>query len=298
MAWSEEIEGYFAKLDLAAPYLRRWALRQKKSGGFPRFLYRYKSVTAREIECGEGPVSEILLDSKLWLSSPDDFNDPFDGRLYIDFSGPSSSLKYAIVAAFMRAGRMSKTAALRKLQREGSLRHLPPRMAGFVDRERARVGICSFSQCPRDILLWSHYGSSHTGIAVQFAPSADPGSLCQVLPVQYSDSYPVLRFGETRNGGTENLGEKMVAALTQKASHWSYEKEWRIALQQEARTHFYFRPSAVVSVLLGAQVSSSVETYIKQLLERRDKKLPKVKMFRAKLGSKKYRLEFNRLAGW
>lgn len=90
----------------------------------------------------------------------------------------------------------------------------------------------------------------------------------------------------------------MVAALTQKASHWSYEKEWRIALQQEARTHFYFRPSAVVSVLLGAQVSSSVETYIKQLLERRDKKLPKVKMFRAKLGSKKYRLEFNRLAGW
>jgi hypothetical protein len=44
--------------------------------GIPRFLYKFRA--APDTSDSIRSITDILLNSTLWLSSPTDFNDPFD----------------------------------------------------------------------------------------------------------------------------------------------------------------------------------------------------------------------------
>lgn len=64
--------------------VRRKLLRENLLNVPPPFLYKYFGFDHTS-QTSIDRLRQIILDSQLWLSSPVDFNDPFDMSSYVDY---------------------------------------------------------------------------------------------------------------------------------------------------------------------------------------------------------------------
>lgn len=201
----------------------------------------------------------ILGTNTLWATDPMDFNDPFE-----IFPAFDDERKEVAIASRDKFGRITDSGDL------GTLSELIekdfPGFGGLHEEchgyffpyvsERYRV-IC-FNQVPTNILMWSHYGCSHTGIAIGFDVTKGgfpTGLFPQGLPVKYVQSrekmklplhayyFKVLRDFESKslpagwvnhNGISvpidvleEQYEDAIVEILQHKYQPWEYESELR-----------------------------------------------------------------------
>jgi len=63
------------------------------------------------------------------------------------------------------------------------LHRLRDDLQGDIDRAR----ILSLTEKPGNLLMWTHYASSHTGVCLEFAVSVNEPSLGRAQPVIYSN---------------------------------------------------------------------------------------------------------------
>ena len=69
------------------PYFERRLFMSKRiTPKLSRFIYKYRPVDLNDATSIER-LRDILVKSKLWLSSPEDFNDPFDMSAKFTISG-------------------------------------------------------------------------------------------------------------------------------------------------------------------------------------------------------------------
>lgn len=187
-------------------------------------LYKYR----RDSETTEG----IFTSKKVWLSTPAQLNDPFEGTLHeIDaawISAKVKELKHAQLAGFLDAARHATTDGaffgltrnqLRNLlQRFGSFRDFDQSYAAFRDfviqrigtppsdpekvfsllgDQLSAVGIFSLSEVPDHPLMWAHYTEDHKGLCLGFHVT-DGSALTdheRCLRVDYADSLPKMGDG-------------------------------------------------------------------------------------------------------
>jgi hypothetical protein len=153
------------------------------------------------------------------------------------------------------------------------------------------LGIFSLTEDPANILMWSHYGSQHFGVVVEFdekhpwfnqrtVPSDDLRHLVKVAYVQN----PHPRTWKQVNG---------TDMLYTKTSDWSYEREWRMIrpLKDGAEVSsgiFCFEvPAEVVrGITLGCRTKPALETEIRAAINS-NPALAHVQFKRAKLGGDK-----------
>lgn len=201
----------------------------------PRFLYRYEKFEDKRIE--------TLERRKLWFSSPEKFNDPFDTRLILDslVSKPWSCKKILEVMGIIYSGdcdesvkffRASKTFELIKefLQEDNNdlRQELRAAMASIVARgwlPQTVKACCFFEAGPSDRLMWAHYGEKHQGFCVQYETQVDQVSQeDQVLAMFYSSGYPKVGLTEI----LFSLKETIQRVVTCKHIDWRHEQEHRI----------------------------------------------------------------------
>lgn len=131
----------------------------------------------------------ILGSNSLWATDPMDFNDPFEILPAFD-----DERREVALASRDRFGAITNSGNLGSLSQ--SVGEDFPGFGGLNEEchghffpyvsERYRV-IC-LNQDPSNILMWSHYGCSHKGIAIGFDVSKGGfprGSFSQGLPVSY-----------------------------------------------------------------------------------------------------------------
>src|SRR5450759_3869099 len=53
---------------------------RSQSKPYPRFLYKYRPISINNLKEQTSQLRDYLVESRLWLSSPSVFNDPFDMR--------------------------------------------------------------------------------------------------------------------------------------------------------------------------------------------------------------------------
>lgn len=108
------------------------------------------------------------------------------------------------------------------------------------------------------VLMWSHYGESHTGFCIEY----DFHKLCLyekqliILPTIYSDERPAFPLEALYANSDEDLKRAIVnfiRLLLSKDSAWSYEKVWRI-LRPSQQGNAVSLP-IVSGVYLGANCS-------------------------------------------
>jgi len=270
-------------------FVRKLCQRQKLS----RFLYKYRALPRTRDAQGNvqfnprsaQTLQELIVHSVLRLSSPAQFNDPFDMAAYMHIEGteqqrrakymqvmrdngvPEDQLENS-VTAFMAIPEAGLTDALQK----SLLRH------------QSTVGVACFADDPRSILMWNHYAENHNGVCLQFDLAQDLPTLVQAVRVDYSFDYPAVNW-------IDGFGNTLGAMLTRKYESWRYEGERRIILAEQAGKYLRFRPEALRAVILGCRTDDAVMGLIRSLLTERAKAgLPRVTSYRTVRHPRKYQL--------
>jgi hypothetical protein len=150
----------------------------------PRFLYRYRSLkkTGRELEAIEQRF--------LYCAAYDTLNDPMEGLF-------------------------SSTQSLRASEDYKSIRD-------SIIENKARIGICSFSEVNNHGPMWAHYADEFRGICIAY-------SLSGLLDALSSDvTFVRMFYNEDVPTVSPSLPDRAQMILSYKNYRWLYEREWRM----------------------------------------------------------------------
>jgi hypothetical protein len=170
-------------------------------------LYKYKSLEKFD------EVSDLLLTKRLYCPTPSQLNDPLEGVLGIDINEDLRRLEFND-----------------KLTKEYKYwRILKERINNYR--------VCSFSEDPSSILMWSYYGAGHSGMCLELDMT------------EYNDNIHKVSYVhkiEVHNAPSP------IHLLTHKLGAWSHEKEYRWVSDENLK--FKFLKANIQTVLLGASI--------------------------------------------
>jgi hypothetical protein len=243
----------------------------------PSFLYKYRYFDSKRF------YSTLFEEGKLFCSSPQNFNDPFDCVVRIDYSSPSES------DIFKKFYRMEKylhpdwpepqiLASVNMLINnfdKTPLNNKEEIKSKILNHIYTYVGIYSLSAEPNNLLLWSHYSDSHKGFLIEFNALYLKNFLVNtylrqdhkhlLFEVEYSDTYKLI------SAYSDNFDEELRKALLTKSTNWIYEKEWRILYYKGANQYIEIPaeilPDIICSVVVGSKISNDNESKIKSILK-------------------------------
>lgn len=263
-----------------------------------KVLYKYRALGER--------TNEIIQKGKIWLAKPESLNDPNECR----FEAPepaqvrkvAEETKTHQLSGFITSAHTAHTSGENFFTLRGrSINRLLSRIkkasnldakykiannflrdvgaTGFsdpydqpnsIDKTMKKVGIFSLSEDPLNMLMWSHYGNSHQGLAIGFSTSegsrlADP-KCCQA--VRYQDGAKTFNFSGGRltgvayyrsddgtlraEGYVQIEDEQIQNVLFTKTEAWAYEREWRYFEPQFGE---YDHPGKIIEVIFGLRMS-------------------------------------------
>lgn len=280
----------FSSVASMSHFQRRCFLR-RQYGHRWRYLFKYRKVSENDNSSIE-KIKNILLQSELWLSSPADFNDPFDTSAKIIFEGTGAQKRERFDLLIKRmepkiSWKKRKEYINSIMAAHGNSFH--QKLQEMQNALAKSLGVCSFAGDARNILMWSHYANNHSGICLQFNRAIDPQSFLQAVQVDYTDRYPVIDWM------VNSTGENIKSVLSKHAG-WSYERESRIIIPMRANSPLTFRAEALCAIIFGCKSTSQTVTIVKTILDERVKLgMPTVALYKANMHSEKYELHLSRV---
>jgi hypothetical protein len=241
----------------------------------PKLLYKYRPLAS----CQDWDrLFLIIRDSKVYHPSPTKFNDPFDckvpdlGSLELSFARYLIALRSAtpeevprIYTEFCRP-RLRTSEELVQLKAplsEDETNEVNALLESIQERVNESTVFCLCAAC-NNILMWSHYASSHTGVCLKFSLKNWPEMAEALLPVCYSAQRIPLNITQS---DFDNAQLVRAVNLTKHRS-WSYEKEWRALGKKEGA--YDFPPVALVGIIFGCMTSKADKARVKSAVEDRD----------------------------
>lgn len=195
-------------------------------------------------------LEHLFVHGRLHHSSPSKLNDPFECKPHYrkpDTENERQSLLVHIFRIFRENG-MGEDEARRKIA-ENLINPeiLYQRLHQSGIETFAELRMCSFTTSNENLLMWSHYGASHTGVCVEFDASIWP--INGARKVKYQKKYPQIAYPPVED-------ERNMQAALIKSQVWAYEEEFRhifapgadactsegdsIPLHQDTLTGIYF----------------------------------------------------------
>jgi len=189
----------------------------------PRRLYRYRSTANLDREL------DSIIKGYLYCSPYMKLNDPMEGIF------TSSSL-------------------LRKSAKYRDIRNA-------IRDNKARTGVCSFSEVYDHELMWAHYSNQFTGFCVAYSLARllkAVGDNISFVRMYYDETVPTVY----RTSKDPTQLAKMV--LSYKNYRWLYEREWRMFA---GLGKVYYRdPECVTKVYLGSRMADADKEKIGKVL--------------------------------
>ena len=187
-------------------------------------LYHYQAFDKPE------RLVRIFTDGTIYFSNPGDFNDPWDCHPCYSKSALDDHDGYEhTVRCFVDYDRKRNTSLSEDehLQREQKLCTNRKFLESMIDQMttdmyeqiKKQYRVYCLSTHSNSTLMWSHYGSSHKGLCLEF--SVQNKLFCDALPIEYIDYYPSFNVSDTDEDAN-------LRPLLTKSSVWSYEDEFRI----------------------------------------------------------------------
>jgi|GEM_PF-2287877 hypothetical protein len=195
----------------------------------PRYLYVYKSFD------DTGYWKDILINKRLYMARPEQFNDPFEGQLF-PFS--TSSCGQSINLA---AGKGNKD------------------VTQFLNDYRV---VCLSSNI-RNKAMWAYYADDYKGFAIRFKTTKDKGCFMQgnvfaaaerVIYKKESEEIPCREVC-----GYREAKKIQRQCLLYKSDDWRQEEEFRVIKYSRSKNKkfLHFGYDDIESVILGARISEA-----------------------------------------
>lgn len=268
---------------------RRVFLKRTVKNPYPSFLYRFISLDLNDDKSIE-KLRDVIINSRLWLSSREGLNDPFDTQAKVVIEGNPNQLRKKLNESYKRLEPeikgVKRKEAIDKLMADQSL--MLERVKNAVVNALSMVGVCCFTPNPRNLLMWSHYANHHKGLLLQFEIAKDTTTFLKTVTVDYVKDYPIINWAN-------ETGKEIQKAFLNKHDSWGYEKELRIIHPQGANTSLGFKPEALTGVVFGCKANQNVRDKIEGVLtERKNKNMPPIKIYNAYMHDSKYKIVIKR----
>ncbi|MCA1965298.1 MAG: DUF2971 domain-containing protein [Flavobacterium sp.] len=192
----------------------------------PNIIYKYRNWR-------EEFHKNLILKNEIFLSSPNNLNDPFDCRIFSNYQKHINSIenkKEFIKNSISKNLRYLKEHKITTEEAENILNKRLEDTLKFqvrsevIEREfnDKHIGVTCFSEVWNSILMWSHYGDNHSGYCVGFDEKLIRYSqIGKLMRVNYSNEYPDL------NPILKNKNSDEIKFFL-KSTEWSYEREIRL----------------------------------------------------------------------
>jgi len=294
--WQEE----FLRLFSSGVQTEIDAALRLKSEHIPATLFKFFPPTERAFSA--------LSQGKIWLASPETFNDPFDSSLVptgTDLLSEFASTLDADAMAPLEALGMSRDdiAALisqnwdearverllsvappeERLELYRFLETLPALVASNIgDLLRSAslsfqkfLKVSCFTEHAASLLLWAHYADAHKGFCVEYRFDDLPAHDVRrrhAFPVLYgSDRFNIAPTAPRFRSGNVDVPVQPILAALHKSSEWSYEKEWRIVgPDNQVRDGYPLSMPKPRGVYSGVRASDSTTQQLQAICRRMD----------------------------
>ena len=237
----------------------------------PDRLYKYRDLSGT----GLGFLERTLLHHEIYLPSPRSFNDPFDCMPDFDMRSTVEDRVEAFKRALTRLRPDLSPADQEKLAVH--IAHNPVvnpeseearlTMQRLHDEQvRGGIGVYCLTEHPDNLLMWSHYAASHSGVCLEFDSAVIPFAIAQEVKYQKKRA-PVSR-------ATETADISMEKALLTKSDDWNYEHEWRVVEYLQGPGVYEIPENALTGLILGARIGREHEEQIVRWLSQRSPSIP------------------------
>ena len=219
-------------------------------------VFRYFHLDQAHGKPSETSPGRAFLD-RLWLvfADPASFNDPFDGLPRTDLVFSEMVTKHLQrIGANANPPVTAESLKANFASTLGQLEDLGSRIlaADYQKMWAELYRVACFSEIGNNALMWSHYGRSHTGFAVEF-DTTQPLFDENFFPIVYTETRP--DFG----------APDMIGTLESKSPDWRYEQEWRLVrkvnmliFDRDRDCHFLnLDPKCVTRILIGWKCKES-----------------------------------------
>lgn len=206
------------------------------SEDLPRSLIKFCNGSYNK-EDGSNYYLDTLRNNTLWLSSPREFNDPFDCALNIDYKKEMGTELSYILTSLFGEEEANKLCSTRETDTLLSAKADEVREA-LKERDNSiinNVFVSCFSEVVNllSLRMWGHYANSHRGFCMEY----DFGEMNRifkegVIPILYDDTY----WRNDKCKSEEECREFRLQCTFTKSLEWEYEKEWRMLKTDESAT--------------------------------------------------------------
>lgn len=165
-------------------------------------IFKYRKI---DDHTKENHTKENLINNVLFFSHPEDFNDPFDSKIKVEYKGTIKEWYYwatsirkddkKVIDQWIKDEKI--------IEVENGIFEPNQTDKFFKNLAKNFYKICSFSETNSSILMWSHYADSHKGICLCFktqiveknffrwdeVPGTDSERLIQFLKRKFSISW-------------------------------------------------------------------------------------------------------------
>lgn len=196
---------------------------------YPTIVYKYRNWV-------DDTHKAVLLKNQLWLSSPKDFNDPFDCKIPINYKALTQ--EEIPVYAQQTVQRLERQILARGLDPKDEYNNRVHRLQNDIEtyqKQKEQIntesldrdfGVLSLSERWNSLLMWSHYADNHRGYCIGFHEEKLRESNIFGVggQVRYPESkdYPLIHPFE------EYEMDSWVTMSHTKSIEWEYEKEYRL----------------------------------------------------------------------
>jgi len=244
------------------------------------------------------PTLQALKDNKVWLSSPLNFNDPFDSQLRMTSEGDSdiytkinelNAEKFG--NGFLTREEWRKNLPSRHLKPDGGPPYFSESIYEYLHGDGTSLGglkeyfeskncmypgldeffnfysdlgVCSFSRAYDDPKMWGHYSDSHQGFCVEFELDGELEG-ANIFNVNYldTDEFPD-PIGCSRGHNIED--SLLLEQVLLKSRTWKHENELRI-ISRDSNKHFIGFSGEVSKVCFGLRMSGEDRVKIDEILK-------------------------------
>jgi len=226
----------------------------------PMRLYKYQAYSSFALEA--------LIQKKIWVSNPTDFNDPFDCRVrpptiesrdeVLQLNDALNRLKNPL---YNPTGDDRPSLTLGHTYGEEYWEQ-PPEMLRTLLRGHGqqlvdwitKLGVYSLTSSPNNLLMWAHYAAKHQGFVIGFDTSTlQLPESASLIPVQYLGDYSEIDL-ETLTDVTDGA-EYLKNIAMRKGSQWSHENEWRLVYPEGG--YLANIPMQPVEVIFGHKMAQT-----------------------------------------
>ncbi len=225
-----------------------------KRKNIPNRLYRYRTVTDENLQYRKNEIVE----GELYLSHPDELNDPFEGCSLLQSTKPDI---YADKSTYMEYYRLQgKEDEVKEIFADENwfeklIAYTVESVDGKISKDKSREALINvmchafeqfnsdlnttirkmnrvacFTTNPKNLPMWNHYTYGHKGICLEYDTSliSNVFYINRLYPVKYVDRLPDMTYLMVHR---KNPKFTMFDIMSiNKLNDWSYEDEWRMVL--------------------------------------------------------------------